>query len=55
MQQRIADDPERQHGAHDYDIADFGMSETEIRERFGDYISRFDLAPKGPATAGGAK
>jgi len=55
MLQRIADDPERQHGAHDYDIADFGMSETEIRARFGDYISRFDLAPKGAATAGGAK
>ncbi len=46
MQQRIADDPERQHGAHRYNIADFGMSEEEVRERFGDYIERFDLAPK---------
>jgi hypothetical protein len=48
MQQRIADDPERQHGAHRYNVADFGMSEEEIRECFGDYIARFDLAPKKP-------
>lgn len=46
MQQRIADDPERQHGAHKYNVADFGMSEDEIRERFSDYIARFDLAAK---------
>jgi hypothetical protein len=46
MQQRIIDDPERQHGAHRYNVADFGMSEDEIRERFGDYIERFDLAPQ---------
>ncbi len=52
MQQRIADDPERQHGAHRYDVAEFGMSEAEIRERFGDYIERFDLAPKQSLRAG---
>lgn len=52
MQQRIADDPERQHGAHRYDIADFGMTEAQIRERFGDYIERFDLAPKNRTTTG---
>ncbi len=45
MQQRIADDPERQHGAHRYDVADFGLTEAEIRERFGDYVGRFGLAP----------
>ncbi len=43
MQQRIADDPERQHGAHRYDVADFGLTEAQIRERFGDYLDRFDL------------
>lgn len=45
MQQRIADDPERQHGAHQYDIRDFGMTETEIREHFRDYLQQFDLLP----------
>ncbi len=46
MQQRIVDDPERQHGVHRYDIAEFGMSAGELREHFQDYIVHFDLAPK---------
>ncbi len=45
---RIADKPELAHGVHRYDIADFGMSEDEVREQFGDYIQRFDLVEKGP-------
>lgn len=52
MEQRIARDPERQHGAHRYDIAEFGITEHAIRERFGDYVERFDLAPKHGAIAG---
>ncbi|CAM5542652.1 hypothetical protein ACFSUK_31620 [Sphingobium scionense] len=43
MATRIADDPERQHGAHRYDLADFGMSGAAIRARFGAYVDRFDL------------
>ncbi len=43
MEERIDDDPERKHGVHRYDIADFGLSEAEIRERFGDYMVQFDL------------
>jgi len=43
MQQRIIDDPERQHGKHHYNISDFGLTVTQVRERFADYISRFDL------------
>mgnify|MGYP000891306786 FL=1 len=54
MAQRIAEDPERQHGAHRYDIADFGLTEPEIRERFGDYVERFGLAADPRSTAGGA-
>jgi hypothetical protein len=41
--QRIIDKPELQHGVHRYDIADYGMSEPEVREVFGDYINRYDL------------
>lgn len=52
MQQRIADDPERRHGVHRYNVADFGLSETRIRARFGNYIERFDLAPPQRATSG---
>ncbi len=43
MQQRILDDPERKHGKHNYNINDFGLSETQVRERFAKYIDRFNL------------
>jgi len=44
--QRIADKPELALGAHRYDIADYGMTEDEAREPFGDYIDRYDLVEK---------
>lgn len=40
---RIAAKPELAHGVHRYDIADFGMSEGEVRARFGGYVQRYDL------------
>ena len=43
MAQRIAEKPELQHGVHRYDIADFGLTEAEVRERFGDYVENYDL------------
>lgn len=43
---RIAEKPELAHGAHRYDIADFGMTADEVREEYGDYIERFDLLEK---------
>ena len=43
MRQRAADKPELAHGAHTYQATDFGMSEDEILERFGDYPDRFGL------------
>ncbi|SDD69873.1 Sulfotransferase family protein [Sphingomonas sp. YR710] len=46
MRQRGKDDPERSHGRHRYDIADFGLTEDEVRERFGSYVDRYDLRPK---------
>jgi Sulfotransferase family len=41
--QRIAEKPELAHGVHRYDIADYGMSEDEVREIFRDYVARYDL------------
>jgi len=55
MAQRIAEKPELSHGIHRYDVTDFGLTEAEIRERFGDYVDRFDLAPGKPVVAGGVK
>jgi Sulfotransferase family len=52
MAQRIAEKPELSHGLHRYDVADFGLTEAEIRERFGDYIDRFALLPQTRAAAG---
>ncbi|MFA7585022.1 MAG: sulfotransferase [Novosphingobium sp.] len=46
LARRIAEKPELQHGVHRYDIADYGMTEEETREAFGDYVQRFDLAEK---------
>jgi len=46
MRQRGQTDPERSHGQHRYDIANFGLTEDEVRERFGSYVDRYDLRPK---------
>jgi hypothetical protein len=46
MLERVAAAPERRHGKHQYDIADFGLTEDEIRECFGTYVERFDLRPE---------
>lgn len=41
---RIGEKPELAHGAHRYDIADFGMSEAEVRQQFGGYVERYGLS-----------
>ena len=43
MQARIAADPERSHGEHRYNIADFGLREGELYDRYRDYIETFDI------------
>jgi len=43
LAQRIDEKPELQHGVHRYKITDYGMTEEQAREPFGDYIERFDL------------
>lgn len=45
MALRIAEKPELQHGAHRYDVTDYGMTEEDVRERFGDYTARYQLGP----------
>jgi hypothetical protein len=47
MRERVAAAPELAHGEHRYHVSDFDQTEDEIRERFGDYVDRFDLRPKG--------
>lgn len=40
---RIAEEPTAQLGEHDYDIADYGLTEEQIQDRFEDYRRRFDV------------
>jgi hypothetical protein len=40
---RIEEKPELAHGVHRYNIADYGMTEEEVRESFRDYIWRYNL------------
>jgi hypothetical protein len=47
MAVRIAEKPELQHGAHRYEVTEYGMTEAEVRERFGDYMTRHDLGLRG--------
>ncbi len=44
MAQRIAAWPELAYGVHRYDVTDFGVEESDIRDQFGSYIEQFDLA-----------
>lgn len=47
LESRIAEKPELKRGSHRYDIADYAMSEEEVREQFGDYVERFELIEQG--------
>ncbi|MFK7977277.1 MAG: hypothetical protein AB8C02_14170, partial [Halioglobus sp.] len=40
----VADNPRGQHGSHDYQLAEFGLSEQQVLDRFGHYIDTFNLA-----------
>ena len=40
---RISEEPKAQQGEHDYDIADYGLSEPQIEAEFADYRQRFDI------------
>ena len=43
MQRWIADSPTSRHGEHRYDIADYGITADQVRQRFADYIERHAL------------
>jgi hypothetical protein len=43
MQDYVAQNPKGKHGEHDYDLARYGLDEAKIRDRFRDYVERFDL------------
>jgi hypothetical protein len=41
MADHLAARPKGKHGAHRYDLADFGLDADALRERFADYVEHF--------------
>jgi hypothetical protein len=41
MRAHVADAPQGKHGTHRYDLADFGLDEEQVGERFAAYLDRF--------------
>jgi hypothetical protein len=44
MEGHLKANPRGKHGAHEYDLARYGLSEAAVRDRLAWYIDRFDLA-----------
>jgi len=44
MVSRLNADPERSRGAHRYNVADYGLKEGELYERYKNYIEKYNLA-----------
>jgi hypothetical protein len=34
-------------GVHGYDLAEFGLDPAQLRERFSDYVNRYDVPEEG--------
>jgi len=43
----VAAHPKDGMGVHGYDLAEFGLDATELRDRFSDYIARYDVPSAG--------
>jgi len=40
----IAEHPAGKHGKHDYKLADYGLTEQQVLDRFADYINTYNIA-----------
>lgn len=47
MNAYMAANQKGKHGKHAYDLAEYGLSKEAVRERFKDYIERYDIPVKG--------
>lgn len=43
MEAHAATHTQHEHGKHEYDLASFGLTREQVRERFADYVERFGL------------
>lgn len=46
MQGYLDANPKGKHGKHEYNLEEYGLSKGYVRERFADYISRYDIPVK---------
>jgi hypothetical protein len=42
----VADNPKGKHGRHSYSLEEYGLTKEGVRERFRDYIERYDIPVK---------
>lgn len=47
MRAYVAANPQGKYGAHQYDLAEFGVDEAAIRERFAGYVDEYDVPLEG--------
>lgn len=47
MRRYIDANPKGKHGKHEYRLEDYGLTKDMIRERFGDYCRKYDIAEGG--------
>ncbi len=45
MQTWLANNPKGKHGKHEYELADYGISEADVERLFGDYVTLYNLTP----------
>ena len=43
MQAHMQANPKGKHGKHQYDLESFGLDAARVRERFADYVDRFQV------------
>ena len=43
MRAHVGSHPQGQHGDHEYDLAEFGLTPKAVRARLAAYIDRFEL------------
>jgi len=43
MTRHLEENPKGKYGRHSYDLAEFGVDEAAIRERFAGYVDRYDV------------
>jgi hypothetical protein len=46
MTEYVASHPKGRFGAHGYDLAEYGLDADVLRERFADYVERYEIEPE---------